>query len=249
MKKKHFTRAYWRKKLGSTGYKNRLKAGPVAYQGVRVPVEGDHMIEPIWEQLTTGDYETYEITALRNLLQDGDRVLELGAGMGVVSGIAALENPSITVQSYEANPALIPAIAELHALNNITNVQVTNALLTHGDGTGTREFHIAWSFAESSLIAEGARKDAVVQVPEQNVNTTIAGLKPNVLLCDIEGGETELFDGIDLTGIRAVVLELHPHVIGRAAEAAIYDAVLAQGLYPRIELCGGTVVAFERVEK
>ena len=35
-------------------------------------------------------------------------------------------------------------------------------------------------------------------------------LKPTVLLCDIEGGELDLLEHADLSGIRAIVMEFHP---------------------------------------
>lgn len=214
-----------------------------------MPAHGPHVILPIWQQITSKDYETHEIKALLALVHENDTVLELGAGMGVVSGIAAKQFPSIRVVSFEANPYMIGPIRELHKINSIQNATVHNELLTHGEGGRARDFHIAWSFAESSVIAEGARKDSVVKVTERNVQATLNDLKPDLIVCDIEGGETEIFEKIDLAGVRAIILELHPKVIGRSAEARIYDSIIGNGFYPVIDLCGGTVVAFERVEK
>jgi len=195
-----------------------------------------------------GDYEAPELLALRALLQDRDTVLELGAGMGVVSGVAAKAYPTIHIESYEANPAMIPVIKDLHALNGITNITLHNMLLLPDASESPRTFHVATSFAESSLIEGNMDGQSRVDVPQKDIRTVLTDLKPDVIVCDIEGAETEVFPGLDLTGVRASVLELRPEKIGRTAEARIYDSIAAQGLYPRIELCSGTVVAFERVE-
>lgn len=227
----------------------RLRARVVTtvdYRGLKVPVHGPHAIRPIKEELMTGRYEVPEITALQALLRPGDRMLEIGGGLGVVSGLAAQAVPDAAIESYEANPGLIAAIRELHQLNGLTGIELHNRILVPGGGAGARDFHLHWSFAESSIVP-GAGKDRSVPVETEDFATKLAEFRPDVLVVDIEGGEDELLSGADLRGLRALVLELHPKVIDRAAEARIYDACHAAGLYPRFDLCAANVVAFERV--
>jgi len=210
-------------------------------------VDGPHVSRPVWKHIWKGGYEAPEIEALTALLKDGDRVLELGCGMGIVSAVVAKKLPGIRVWSYEANPALLPVIDRLHQMNGITNVSVRNAVLLPTSEGGTRTLHINWNFAESSL---NPRKGSgqTVDVPVEDINAVLGHFRPDVLLCDIEGAEQEVFDGVKLDGIRAMVIELHPALISRAAVRQIFDSCAAASLYPRVDLCRGTVVAFERVE-
>lgn len=217
------------------------------FYGLKVKMKGDHVSLAVWKRAFRGDYEAPEIKALLALVRPTDRILELGAGMGLVSGIAAKRFPGISVQSYEANPVLIPVIEELHRNNGLSNVALHNQILMPVDQGGTRTFHLAPSFAESSML-DGGCGGKSIEVPLRDIRTVLADFRPDILLCDIEGGEAELFPGLDMQGLRAVIVELHPTVIGRQSEAAIYDAFAASGLYPRVELCSGTVVAFEKVD-
>ncbi|MCZ7675695.1 MAG: FkbM family methyltransferase [Roseovarius sp.] len=217
------------------------------YRGITVPVHGAHVIRPIKEELMTGRYEVPEITALQALLRPGDRMLEIGGGLGVVSGLAAKAVPDAVIESYEANPALIAAIDELHELNGLRSITLHNRILVQGGGGGARDFHLHHSFAESSIVP-GEGKDRSVPVPTEDFAAKLKSFRPHVLVVDIEGGEDELLSGADLAGLRALVLELHPRVIDRAAEKRILDACAAAGLYPRFDLSTANVVAFERVD-
>lgn len=225
----------------------RKVLSPLTYRGLKVPTKGGHVSRGVWKALYRGRYELPEIEALFALLRPKDRLLELGTGMGVVSGLAAQSHPQLQVMTYEANPAMIPVIAELHRLNAITNVQVVNAVLTRSETPGIRNFYLSKSFAVGSLLPNGTTQESV-EVAACRLEDVLRDFRPDVLLCDIEGGEAELFSGQNIKGLRAVIVELHPGVIGRRAEAAIYDSMAASGLYPRIELCSGTVVAFESVQ-
>lgn len=233
--------------LASVTYPLRKFLSPLNFRGLKVSTKGTHVSRGVWKAVYRGTYELPEIEALFGLLRPTDRLLELGTGMGIVSGLAALAHPQLQVVSYEANPAMIPVIAELHRLNGISNVQVNNAVLTRTSTAGMRDFYLKKSFAVGSLLPTSNSDQRSIKVAEKRIEDVLMDFRPDVLLCDIEGGEAELFPGLDLTGLRAVIMELHPSVIGRVSEAAIYDSLSASGLYPRIELCSGTVVAFEAV--
>lgn len=229
----------------------RLRArtmSTVPYRGLDVPITGPHIIKNIIDELMAGRYELPEIEALSRLMRPGDRVLEVGVGLGVVSGLAAKAVPDAQIECFEANPELIDPIRELHALNGLTNITLHNAILVRGPGGESRDFHLHRSFAEGSLIQTSGTV-RTVQVPTVSFEEKLAGFAPDILVVDIEGGEDELLSGLDLSGLRALVLELHPAVISRAAEARIHAACLAAGLYPRVELCSANVVAFETVDE
>ncbi len=216
------------------------------FRTIKVPVTGDHVSRTVWKHIWKGGYERPEIEALLAIVRPDDRVLELGTGMGIVSGVVAKANPQVKIEAYEANPALIGPIQHLHEMNGITNVQINNAvLLPTADATPIR-FNLHANFTESS-ISDRVEARSAVDVPVHDFRKVLAEFSPDILVCDIEGGEEELFKGVSLAGMRALVIEFHPHLISREATKRIYDLCAEAGLYPRIELSSLQVVVFERV--
>ncbi|WP_235899687.1 FkbM family methyltransferase [Tritonibacter aquimaris] len=185
--------------------------------------------------LRSGDYEAKEANAVEKLVKRGDVVMELGGGIGFMSTLVATKTRAKSVHAFEANPSLIPYIKQVHALNGAKKAQVTHALL--GPTAGEATFYVRKNFLASSLTPMEDDDDTthVVQVPQLDVNATIADLKPTVLICDIEGAETHLIPQMDLSGFRAVVMETHPQWIGKAGIQTIIRHLDAAGLvfYPR----------------
>ena len=222
------------------------KPKSVEYYGLTVPVSHNQIPRAVIKQLLQNAYEAPEINALTNLINEGDRILELGTGLGIVSGIASQIKDNITIETYEANPNLIEHIHALHALNGIKNVQVNNAMLTPNPTVETRPFHLHQFFPEGSVI-ETERTEDTIDVPVQDLNAVISRFSPSVLVCDIEGAEADIFSGADLNGIRAIILEIHPHLISRQAVKQIYDSCIAAELYPVQDLSDALVIAFKRI--
>ena len=218
----------------------------VRYRGLKIPIANPPISRKIFKQLVRQSYEVPELAAIFGLLRDGDRMLELGTGLGVVSGLASRFRKDVVVRSYEGNPDLISFISNMHLLNAIEKIDLRNEILLPNPTTMAVEFLTHRSFAESSIVEHGAIVQRV-QVPCRDINSVLAEFRPDLFVCDIEGGESRVFDGIQLQGIRAVVIELHPAVIDRLAIKRVYDCCAAAGLYPRVELSSATVVAFERV--
>lgn len=220
--------------------------GHIDYRGLTVALDPQVVTDQILDSLWKDDYEVPELQALSGLMRPGDRVLELGAGMGLVSGVMAKRHPQARFVSYEANQALAPVIAALHQRNGIANVTLRSAIVAPlGQGT-TRRFRLHRHFTEGSLVAQSADQGEA-EVAVHDPVAVIAEVKPDLLLCDIEGGEEELIPLLPMAGLRAAVIELHPTIVSRAGMARIFAAFHAAGLVPVVELSSATVVAFERV--
>lgn len=203
-------------------------------RGMRFPLDRAILPPRIRTLLREGTYEAKEATAVRKLVKADDVVMELGAGIGFMSTLVATKTPAKSVHSFEANPQLMPYIAQVHAENNVTNAHVTNAIL--GDQDGTAPFYIRKNFLASSLDPmEDAEDCTKVEVPTRDVNAVIKELQPSVLICDIEGAEADLLPKMDLTGLRAVVIETHPQWIGKAGMQKVFRCLDAAGLvfFPR----------------
>ena len=203
-------------------------------RGMRFPLDRAILPPRIRTLLREGTYEAKEATAVRKLVKEGDVVMELGAGIGFMSTLVATKTPAKSVHSFEANPQLMPYIAQVHAENNVTNAHVTNAVL--GDQNGTASFYIRKNFLASSLDPMDDAEDCTeVEVPSLDVNAVIKELQPSVLICDIEGAEADLLPKMDLTGLRGVVIETHPQWIGKIGMQKVFRCLDAAGLvfFPR----------------
>ena len=214
--------------------KNAEKQKMLKCRGLRFPLDRDVLPPRIRALLREGNYEAKEAIAVRKLVKADDVVMELGAGIGFMSTLVAKKTPAKSVHSFEANPQLMPYIAQVHALNEVTNAHVTNAVL--GDSDGTAPFYIRKNFLASSLDPmEDAAECTEVEVPTLDVNAVIKELQPSVLICDIEGAEADLLPKMDLTGLRAVVIETHPQWIGKEGMQKVFRCLDAAGLvfFPR----------------
>ena len=121
--------------------------------GVKVP--DSPMITPERaERINAARYEGQEIAGALEVIRPGDRVLELGAGIGLVGAIAAKNGKPEKVLSFEANPGLIQHVNALYKLNRLgQKIEVRNeVLISAPNPPETMDFHIRNSYLGSSLI-------------------------------------------------------------------------------------------------
>ena len=194
------------------------KTPPVAAEchGVRVP-QSPFLNDTRIQRINAGRYEGQEIAGALAVIRPGDRVLEMGAGLGLVGAIAARKAGPEAVLSFEANPNLIPHIRALYDLNELTDkITVRNQLvISASDRPEQLPFHLRNSFLGSSLIDSDTRETTEVGVPTTSYSEVRRTFRPDVLLIDIEGGELEFLRHASLDGLRAVVIEFHPEAYGR----------------------------------
>ena len=63
---------------------------------------------------------------IKRLIRDGDRIMEMGTGAGIVGSVLLKNVKNLTLQSFEANPDLIPHIRVLYAHNGVSNTATVN---------------------------------------------------------------------------------------------------------------------------
>ena len=178
-------------------------------------------------------YEGAEIAGALHVVGPGDRVLELGAGLGIVGAVTQLNARPAAMISFEANPNMIPHIEALYALNRIkSKITLHNkVLLSAKDAPEKVEFYLRNSFLGSSLNDTAARETTPVTIPTSRYEPLRKRFKPTVLLMDIEGGELAFLRHANLEGLRAIVLEFHPDHYGNAGMRACKDILRAAGFH------------------
>jgi len=222
----------------------------IVSRDVRVPFVPAIVTPKIERPLRSGRYEKGERLALAEVLRPGDRVLELGAGIGLLSTVAARVEGIGKVVAVEANPALIPMIRETHRLNGVAGVVVENAVVAAAaEACGTMPFYLRADFWASSMEPRSRPYEAVVEVPFRPFAALLAEHDPTVIVCDIEGAELDLFDSADLSGVRAVAVELHPKVYGEEGRARVEGALASRGLLRRPGNDVSSVQLFVRAEE
>ena len=220
-------------------------AGFIQSMGVKFPRRNDIMPPRIRHALRAGSYEAKEARSVLRVVHADDVVLELGGGVGFISSLIATRRKVAHIHVFEANSELAAYIRDTHAANGIDNATVHNAIL--GKRKGKTTFHVRGNLIGSSLDKmDGAGVTRSETVDIVNASKAMKDIKPTVLVCDIEGAEAELIPQLDLSTVRAAVLELHPQWIGVDGVNAVFRAFIEAGLAYYPKLSNQKVVTFRR---
>lgn len=216
-------------------------------RGLKIPKHPQLTTGRVRGALREGTYERKECDAVMRVVREGDRVLELGGGLGYMSTLLSVKKKIEKVVTYEANPTLIPYIQSVHEANGVTNVDLRNALLSPEDGDPVK-FYIRKNFLGSSmdLDADPDSITDIVEIEKHAITPVLDDLKPNVLVCDIEGAEAMLLPSADWSGLRVAIIELHPQWIGQAGVQAVFDAMHKAGLTYFPKASESKVVTFRK---
>ncbi|UWR12875.1 FkbM family methyltransferase [Sulfitobacter mediterraneus] len=219
------------------------KTGFIRSRGMKFPKHPEIMQGKIRRLLRSNSYEAKETEAALRVVREGDVVVELGGGIGYMSTLVATKRAIKSVHVFEANPNLIPYIRSVHAANNVSNAHVTNAIL--GPRKGSVDFYVREPMLGSSMqVLEGEVDPPAVKVDVLNAKATFKEIGATVLICDIEGAEVDLIPQLDLTGLRAAIIETHPQWIGPEGINKVFRAFMDAGLAYYHRGSHGKVLAF-----
>lgn len=210
--------------------------------GITLPLAHPAITPPIWRDIYFGDYERKELDVIERRLAPSDSVMEIGAGIGFLSAYCARIVGSDRVHAYEANPALIEVIREVHSRNGV-RPQLVHAIL--GRGAGEREFFLEKDYWASSLNRRSAQSRPI-QVRQLDLDGELKRISPSFLIVDVEGGECELLRGVDLSMVSKLCLEVHPQVLGNAALSELFAELVRGGLALDFFLMRKNVFYFHR---
>lgn len=189
-----------------------------------------------------GGYESAERAAVVHGLTEQDRVLELGAGIGLIALTVNRAMPGIPILSVEANPALAIVIRENFARNSCP-AELVEGIAALEDGE--TDFHVATDFWASSTQALD-EDTQTIRHQSLDTNRLIREFAPTILVMDIEGGEIALLPHLDLTGIRRLIIEFHPAICPPEDISAVLAHLLAQGFALDLGQGSTQVLVFDR---
>ena len=88
-----------------------------------------------------------------------------------------------------------------------------------------------------------------IKVPTIRLHDLVRQAEPTVIVCDIEGGEVELFEEVDLPGVRYVYMELHTRVTGGQGIRSVFESMHRAGFFYNQKVSNGDVVLFESLHQ
>ena len=214
--------------------------------GVVIPPDPAVITPAIREAILDGRFEAEESIQIPHIVRPGDRVLEIGAGIGFISTLVSRQRRVARVIAVEANPFLLDYMSRLHALNRVRKVRRVNAVLTNED-KASATFYLRRDFWMGSLSADPNPYVGTVEVPTMNLDALLRDEAIDLVVCDVEGAEAVLFQGADLSGVDRIFLEMHDHVTGLSGVRGLFATLAGHGFVydPRHSL--GSVVLFQKL--
>ncbi len=219
----------------------------IVLRGVAIPDDPRVLVGAVRKAIVDGWYESAEANELKNLISEGERILEIGSAIGFMSTLMARDRRVSELLCFEANPKLIDFSRRVHELNNVKGVRVENAILTTDPSLKEVKFYLRDQFWSSSTSPKWGYQGETM-VPTRQLFDVLADFKPSMIVCDIEGGEVDLFENADLAGIRSIMLEIHTEIVGRAAIRKLFDAMSRNNLVYDQKASNHNVVSFRRIE-
>lgn len=215
-------------------------------RGITLRIPEAHLSPALREALEAGRYESGESHALLRHLEAGDRVLDLGAGAGYVSSLAARVVGGENVTAVEASPEMLPVLRRNLNLNEAGETPVLHgAVVADTYPEEVVRFAVAGAFW-SSRIGEGDGP-GMVEVPALRFADLVRRVQPSVVVMDIEGAELDIcqLDWPDC--VRLLIMEIHTGRYGPGEVKAMFDALSRNGFTYMPWGTRGEVVVQQRV--
>ena len=144
--------------------------------------------------------------------------------------------------AVEADPQVAAFARRNHALNGVA-VDLREGLAAREAGSVT--FHRQAGFWGNSTTWLPESTETLT-LPALSLGALLAEIRPTVLVMDVEGAETTLFQGLDLTGVRAISLEVHRRLTGLAGIRDLFVTLGQAGFAYEPTWSEGPIVVFQR---
>lgn len=217
--------------------------------GVKIPYDENIITPDVGKSIERGRYEKPEVLGLPKFIDPNDRVIELGSGLGFISTYLMKQLGVRNMMCIEAAPPLCSFIKRVHAENDVSFAEVKNAVALNDTGKpGQVDFYVRDPFWSSSLDPQDGHAE-IVQVPALSLSEQINEFRANTLVVDIEGGEVDLFDPLDLSGVNKVYLEIHTRKIGLDGIRSCFDALSKQDFAYDQKVSSAGAVLFRKIPK
>lgn len=198
------------------GWWSRRGGARIQLAGCEFDLDVPQVSNGIFSRFVLGRYEKPELAALNEYLPRDLPLVELGAGLGVVSCIANkyLEHPE-KHWVVEANSELLPVIEKQRQLNEAA-FNVLHAALSYVDPA-----RIYLNRERVTATSAQRTRGELVEVPAVSLCDVLRryGIEECSMMIDIEGAELDLVEReghIMARHVRFFIMEVHPDVYGES---------------------------------
>jgi len=200
--------------------------------GVALPFDGPAdaalIIPEIRSEVRSGAYSADLLRQLPGAIAPGDRVLVIGAGLGVASTIVARDERVDRVIAVEANTSLIPYLDRVYALNGVTEIETVNAVLAEGK-KGRVPFFTRRDMRTSSLLPHDRSWQQVVMVPFMDLNLILTEERISLVICDIPVESARLLAEADLAAVERILVNCGDDTVPCWEEGSLCSLLAARG--------------------
>jgi FkbM family methyltransferase len=161
--------------------------------------------------LSSGDYEQADIDLAFAYVEEGDVVMEIGAGIGV-TGCALAKASKKPVILVEANPHLWHHIERNFEINGQQVNLIKAAAVSNEYTHPTVPFNISPNYWWSSLAPMDSAK--TFEASAISLTNLVDQHKPSVLVIDIEGAEEFVIPTSLNPSVKKVFVEIHTPSLG-----------------------------------
>jgi len=217
--------------------------------GVALPFDGPSdaalIIPEVRSEVRSGTYCADLLRLLPEAVATGDRVLVIGAGLGVVSTMVARNEGVDRVIAVEANTALIPYLNRVHALNGVSEVETVNAVLAEGE-KGRVPFFARRDLRNSSLLPHDLSWHQVIMVPFMDLNLILNEERISLVICDVPVVSARLLARAELATVERILIDSGDEPGMCWEEDALCSLLTARGYAIGPQETGKSCVLFSR---
>lgn len=217
---------------------------------INIAVADGVVSDVIQRKIKKGRYEKHEASIISKLMIENEILLELGAGVGLISTLAWLSGKVTEVHCFEADPRLIDIIKETHAQNGVIGHVYNQVLTSDPEVISVKfvEFHLREDFYGSSTNKKiGNEITDTLKVCTSSFQMAISRIKPTVIACDIEGSELGLFSQVDMPSVKSIMLETHQSAIGGEGMRQVFCDMHNANFHFDERWSKGSVCVFSRI--
>jgi len=198
-----------------------------------VTLQLDCLPQSMQQILLAGSYEQSEMKILPELICSSDKVLEIGAAIGLLGLFCRKVLKVEKLVSVEPNPTTLTYLRKNYELNGI-KPNIIEAALTKD--LGPVRFFAQDMFWADSIIGELKHENSKEMIVEGLPFTSLVervGFVFNALIIDIEGAEQYISIKSIPDHVCKILIEIHPELIGVRKAYGILEDLIRMGFQVR----------------
>jgi FkbM family methyltransferase len=195
------------------------------------PSGADLIIPEIRRAVCDGTYDANLIHRLPDVVLAGDRVLVIGAGLGVISTLVAKTKGVSRVIAVEPDISLIPHLNRVHALNGVPWVETINAVLDTGS-KGRVGFFARRDIRASSPVPHDSPWERAMMVPSMDLDLILTDERINLVICEAPIASEQLLKCVEHGSVERILISSGDGASGHRRDTSASHLVANHGHEP-----------------